>query len=137
MKKKLHSPFLGRGARVEMVSLMDVMFLVLVFFVYSVMNMTVHRGLKVELPKASGALDREARPVVTISADDSLYLDGEAMDATALVAELSRRARSGAPSPVISADRSASLGAGIELLSALRENGVENAVFSVKPPKTP
>ena len=41
MKKKLESPFLKREARVELVSLMDVMFLVLVFFVYSVFDMAV------------------------------------------------------------------------------------------------
>ena len=58
-KKKLKCPFLKREARVEMVSLMDVMFLVLVFFVYSVFNMAVHHGLKVDLPSA-GARWRKA-----------------------------------------------------------------------------
>ena len=41
---KLSSPFLAHGARLELVSLMDVMFLVLVFFVYAVFDMAVHSG---------------------------------------------------------------------------------------------
>ncbi|MBR3086981.1 MAG: biopolymer transporter ExbD, partial [Kiritimatiellae bacterium] len=39
-----------KGARLEMTSLMDVVFLVLVFFVYSIFDMAVHRGVKVDLP---------------------------------------------------------------------------------------
>ena len=35
----------ARGARLEMTPLMDVMFLVLVFFIYCIFNMTVHRGV--------------------------------------------------------------------------------------------
>ena len=73
MKKKLNSPFLKREARVELVSLMDVMFLVLVFFVYSIFDMAVHRGLKVDLPTATGTLEKGERVVVTINAQDDRH----------------------------------------------------------------
>ena len=43
-----------RAVRMELTSLMDVMFLVLVFFIYCVSEMAVHRGLKVDLPDAAG-----------------------------------------------------------------------------------
>ena len=39
-------------ARFELTPLIDVMFLVLVFFIYSISEMAVHRGVKVELPGA-------------------------------------------------------------------------------------
>ena len=35
-----------------MTSLMDVMFLVLVFFIYCIFDMAVHKGLQVDLPQA-------------------------------------------------------------------------------------
>ena len=106
-KKKLNSPFLKREARVEMVSLMDVMFLVLVFFVYSVFNMAVHHGLKVDLP---------GRP---LAQDD-------------LVETVKRLVDVRKETPVlISADRKASLGVGIELLARLKDAGVEKASFQV------
>ena len=37
---------------------MDVMFLVLVFFIYCIFDMAVHKGLKVDLPQARGADER-------------------------------------------------------------------------------
>ena len=40
----------NRRPRLEMTSLMDVMFLVLVFFIYCIFDMAVHKGLKVDLP---------------------------------------------------------------------------------------
>ncbi len=132
MKKKLESPYLKRGARVDMMSLMDVMFLVLVFFVYAVFNMSVHHGLKVDLPAAKGALEKGERVVVTIDAKDRMQLNGRPLERDAIIAEVSRLVSVRRDVPVIiSGDRNASLGAGIELLSRLKASGVEKASFQV------
>ena len=132
MKKKLESPFLKREARVEMVSLMDVMFLVLVFFVYSVFNMAVHHGLKVDLPAAAGALEKGERVVVTIDAQDALQLNGRPLSQDDLVESVRRLVDVRKETPVlISADRKASMGVGIELLARLKAAGVEKASFQV------
>ena len=129
---KLVSPFLDRKARVELVSLMDVMFLVLVFFVYATFNMAVHRGLKVDLPAAAGAHEKGERIVVTIDAQNALQLNGRALEQAALVASVQRllAAKPGLP-VLISGDRHASLGVGVELLAALKAAGVEKASFQV------
>ena len=132
MKKKLKSPFLKREARVEMVSLMDVMFLVLVFFVYSVFNMAVHHGLKVDLPSAAGALEKGERVVVTIDAQDALQLNGRPLGQDELVETVKRLVDVRKETPVlISTDRKASMGVGIELLARLKAAGVEKASFQV------
>ena len=131
-KKKLESPFLKREARVEMVSLMDVMFLVLVFFVYSIFNMAVHHGLKVDLPGAPGALEKGERVVVTIDAKDALQLNGRPLSQEDLVAEVKRLVSVRRETPVlIAGDRKASLGVGIGLLARLKAAGVEKASFQV------
>ena len=131
-KKKLKSPFLKREARVEMVSLMDVMFLVLVFFVYSVFNMAVHHGLKVDLPAAAGALEKGERAVVTIDTQDALQLNGRPLSQDDLVEAVRRLVDVRKETPVlISADRKASMGVGIELLARLKAAGVEKASFQV------
>ena len=131
-KIKLESPFLKREARVEMVSLMDVMFLVLVFFVYSVFNMAVHHGIKVDLPGAPGALEKGERIVVTIDAQDALQLNGRPLPQDDLVEEVKRLVTLRKETPVlISGDRKASLGVGIELLARLKAAGVEKASFQV------
>ena len=56
-----------RKARVEMLPLIDVVFLLLVFFIYAMLSMAVHRGLTVELPaSATAELDREQILSVTV-----------------------------------------------------------------------
>ena len=132
MKKKLESPFLKRSARVELVSLMDVMFLVLVFFVYAVFNMAVHRGLKVDLPSAPGVFEKGERVVVTIDEHDAMQLNGRPLGCEAVVAEVKRLVAAKSDVPVlISGDRKASLGAGVELLARLKASGVEKVSFQV------
>lgn len=132
MKKKLESPFLKRQARVELVSLMDVMFLVLVFFVYAVFNMSVHHGLKVDLPTAKGAFEKGERVIVTIDSKDAMQLNGRPLGRDELVKEVARLVSARKDTPVlISGDRKATLGAGIDLLARLKSAGVEKASFQV------
>ena len=122
-----------RGARLEMTSLMDVMFLVLVFFVYCIFGMTVHKGVKVDLPNAAGADEKGERIVLTIGADDSLQLNGEPTTRTAVVAKVKDLSAVGVRLPVlISGDRQSSLGTGIEILSDLKAAGVEKVSFQVR-----
>ena len=111
---------------------MDVMFLVLVFFVYSIFDMAVHHGLKVDLPGAPGTLEKGERVVVTIDAQDALQLNGRPLQQDDLIDEVKRLVDAHKETPVlIAGDRKASLGMGIELLSRLKAAGVEKASFQV------
>ena len=121
-----------RGARLEMTSLMDVMFLVLVFFIYCIFDMAVHRGVKVELPSAAGAMEKGERIVITISADDSLQLNGAPTTREEVVRKVRELAAANVSWPVlVSGDRKSSLGTGIELLAELKSAGVEKVSFQV------
>ena len=122
-----------RGARLEMTSLMDVMFLVLVFFIYCIFDMAVHKGLKVDLPNAAGVDEKGERIVVTILADDTMQLNGIPMSREEVVSRVRDLNAVKMNLPVlISGDRNSSLGVGIELLSSLKAAGVEKASFQVK-----
>ena len=121
-----------RQVRLEMTSLMDVMFLVLVFFIYCIFDMAVHKGLKVDLPKAAGADEKGERIVITIKADDSIQLNGMEMKKDDVVSRVKELNAVKMKLPVlISGDRKSSLGAGIELLADLKAAGVEKASFQV------
>ena len=125
MKKKYQT-------RLEMTSLMDVMFLVLVFFIYCIFDMAVHKGLKVDLPNAAGADEKGERIVITIKADDSIQLNGMEMKKEDVVSRVKELNAVKMKLPVlISGDRKSSLGTGIELLSDLKAAGVEKASFQV------
>ena len=111
---------------------MDVMFLVLVFFVYCIFDMTVHKGLKVDLPNAVGADEKGERIVITIRQDDTIQLNGIAMKREDVVSRVRELNAAKTKLPVlISGDRKSSLGTGIELLADLKAAGVEKASFQV------
>lgn len=130
MKNKKHKK--NRSPRLEMTSLMDVMFLVLVFFIYCIFDMAVHKGLKVDLPNARGVDEKGERIVVTIRPDDSMQLNGIDLPRDAIVDRIRELNKVKMNLPVlVSGDRRSSLGAGIELLSELKRAGVEKASFQV------
>ena len=115
-----------------MTSLMDVMFLVLVFFIYCIFDMAVHRGLKVELPSAPGVPEKGERIVLSVAADDSLAINGVPVSRDDAVERVRALYAVHMKLPVlISGDRRSSLGTGIELLSALKASGVERVSFQV------
>ena len=122
-----------RGARLEMTSLMDVMFLVLVFFIYCIFDMSVHKGVKVDLPRAAGADEKGERIVLTIGPDDALQFNGEPTTRAEALAKVKRLYAADMHLPVlISGDRKSSLGVGVEILSDLKAAGVEKVSFQVR-----
>jgi len=122
----------SRAPRLEMTSLMDVMFLVLVFFIYCIFDMAVHKGLKVDLPNAAGADEKGERIVVTVKADDTLQLNGTDLPRDEIVARVKELNAVKMKFPVlISGDRKSSLGVGVELLAELKAAGVEKVSFQV------
>ncbi len=50
-----------KAARIEMMPLIDIVFLLLVFFIYAMLSMAVHRGLTLDLPESSQAVINEQR----------------------------------------------------------------------------
>jgi biopolymer transport protein ExbD len=74
---KIHLPA-TKKARIEMLPLIDIVFLLLVFFIYAMLSMAVHRGLPVELPLSTTAeIDKKLILSVTVKADEAIYVDKE------------------------------------------------------------
>jgi biopolymer transport protein ExbD len=129
---KLSTGYEDRKARLEMISLMDVMFLILVFFIYSIFSMSVHRGIKVNLPSATGVHEKGELTMVTITAENMLYLNKRLMKMDDLVPLAAGLWKDKKLPVMISADRKAEIGVGIELLSKLKKSGVERVAFQVE-----
>lgn len=128
---KLSSGYEDRPARLEMISLMDVMFLILVFFVYSIFSMSVHRGIKVNLPSATGTPEKGEMITVTLTAENTLYLNKRPMKMDDLIPLAAGLWKEKNIPVLISADQKAELGIGIELLSKLKKTGIERVAFQV------
>jgi biopolymer transport protein ExbD len=68
----------GRKPRIEMLPLIDIVFLLLVFFIYAMLSMAVHRGLPVRLPSsATSEIDKNQVLSVTIKSDSTVYIDNQ------------------------------------------------------------
>jgi biopolymer transport protein ExbD len=64
--------------RIEMIPLIDLMFLILVSFVYGVFFMSVHRGVPLTLPLSSTAtIEKQLTLTLSLQADGTLFLDKE------------------------------------------------------------
>ena len=83
----------SKKVRIEMLPLIDIVFLVLVFFIYAMLSMAVHRGLPVVLPTSSTSkIDKRLVLTVTVKADGTIFLDKERVDLEELSVLLKSRA---------------------------------------------
>ena len=120
-----------RGARIEMVPLIDVVFLLLVFFTYAMLSMIVPRGLKVRLPEVAGSEGTRREPVaVTIGRSGELWVDREPVELASLVEHVKARIE-GVPDAwvLIHGDARAPLESALDVLGTLREGGIESVTF--------
>ncbi len=73
MKVNLPAP---KRPRIELIPLIDMLFFLLVFLIYSVLSMAVHRSLPVQLPGSSTAsLDQRLVLSVTLHSDGAVDVD--------------------------------------------------------------
>ncbi len=128
---KLKSGFEKRKARVEMLPLIDVVFLLLVFFIYAFLSMVVHRGLDVELPGASAATVSSQDYVdISITQDNQISVNKQPVTLDSAATAV-RAARTSDSQPVfINGDQRADLGIAVQLLDRLRIAGFEKVSFS-------
>ena len=117
--------------RLEMMPLMDVIFLLLVFFIYAMVTMSVHHGIGVSLPKAVSETLTGHHAVITLSADGTTWLEGQQVAIESLVPRVAAECY-GMPI-LISADERVSIGRGLSLLEELREAGISEVAFQTQP----
>jgi biopolymer transport protein ExbD len=128
---KLSSGYESKKARVEMLPLIDVVFLLLVFFISAMLSMVVHRGLKVDLPSTGTAVpEHDDYIAITLDADNNLFLNREPVSAQELAQRVLQLRGDSAKPVSIEGDRQADLGQAIELLDDLKQAGIEEVTFS-------
>lgn len=74
--------------RIEMMPLIDSFFLILVYFIYAFMSMSVHKGVPLVLPQASTSIEQKNEHVgISITEDGTIFLNKKMVTTE----ELSRR----------------------------------------------
>ena len=109
-----------------MIPLIDVVFLLLVFFIYAMLSMVIHRGIPVNLPQSKTALtDKKDYISLTITREGDVYLNKTQMSLQELGSLLVRRKEANPDLKVfISGDRKSYYERVVELLDVVRESGL-------------
>ncbi len=127
------------SARVEMVPLIDMFFLLLVFFIFSVFAMTVQEGIIVDLPTAAtaGSLKPQSPVILSLTKEGRLFLNQEPVTLEALTAGLRAQAvQSPQMRVTINADAQVSHGRVVSVLDAVRQAGLQRVSFQTLPKST-
>jgi biopolymer transport protein ExbD len=123
-----------RRPRIEMIPLIDVVFLLLVFFIYSMFSMTIHRGLPVNLPTASTAtIDKETFITITLQRDGQLFLEDRAVDTRTLPDFLiEQREKNPNVKVYLRADREVSYHRAVEVMDLVRSAGINKLALETQ-----
>lgn len=116
----------NKKARIEMLPLIDIVFLLLVFFIYAMLSMAVHRGLPVALPTSSSAIiDKELVLSVTVKTDGTIYINKEQIPLNDLTSALiSKTKEYKEPGVLLFADRDLSYQKLFSVMDQIRMAGV-------------
>ncbi len=70
-----------RRARIEMLPLIDIVFLLLVFFIYAMLSMAVHRALPIALPTSETAeIDNFHQIAISVTEDGAVFIDKQPVE---------------------------------------------------------
>jgi len=130
-----------RKPEVQVASLIDVVFLLLIFYAVTTQFVSDQR-LKLKLPEAktaqtTGRSETKKTPVVTVAKDGSIWLNDRRVSDVNLEKDLRRLISSGsAKSLILKGDRGADYGIVVHVLDVARSVGATSIQMSaVKPPK--
>lgn len=113
-----------------MLPLIDIVFLLLVFFIYAMLSMAVHRGMRLDLPQSSQALPSEEAPLsISIKKAASgieLYFDKDLVTQEELAVRLKAGKLEDTKRIFVFGDADISYQQLYGVLDLLTENGVED-----------
>jgi biopolymer transport protein ExbD len=120
---------------INITSLIDVMFLLLIFFMVST-TFAEQPGIKLELPTAHTSEPSKLEPLtLAIDKRGAMYLNGIAIREATLRAELEKAAKKPDASLILKADRSVPYGYVIHAMDLARQSGVRRIVSLTELPK--
>jgi biopolymer transport protein ExbD len=128
-----------KNPRIEMLPLIDVVFLLLVFFIYAMLSMAVHRGLTVVLPASSTArIDKKLVLSVSIKSDGAVFLDKHQVAPEDLARTLKDRTQNETDAGVLLfADRDISYQKLFKVLDQIQKAGIHRISLQAEPEKSP
>lgn len=127
-----------KAARVDLIPLIDCIFLLLVFFIYSMLSMAVYRGIPVMLPTAETVEGAKEEAVLFITVDErgDIYVDRDPVRKAGLLSRL-KEEHAGFPDKIaiISAHGESSYRIFVDVLDSVRLAGFRKVSIEARPKK--
>ena len=127
-----------RAPSIIIVSLVDILVILLIFFVVSTTFRTVQPEVQINLPESKTATNAPSElehALVTVDQDDEIKLDGRAIAVEELEGAVRNLPPTRKSSLALQADKKASFGTIIRVMDALKLAGIKNLPAFTRPEK--
>lgn len=123
-----------RKPTIDLIPLLDSMFLILLFFIFATMSMVMHNGIPMDLPNArTGKHNQSKFLTLSISKDGSLYLEKERYSLDDLKLKLAElKETNQLPHLYIASDKRAEFGLVLNVLDACRDLEIDQIAFETR-----
>lgn len=123
------------SAQIDMTSMMDVIFIMLIFFIVTT-SFVKEAGIEVNRPTAASAERQELGNImIAVSESGAVWIDGRQVDVRAVRANVERlRAENPEGAVIVQADEASRTGILIQILDQVRLAGVHNVAVAASKP---
>ncbi len=124
--------FVRSSLSLDLTPMVDVVFLLIIFFMVSTTFITLESGLSVDLPEAQSSQPQPSDlPTVTITADETIYLAGAEIVEENLVASLRMQLdTSGVGVVVLRADKTVPHGLTVRVMDLIKQAGAQRIAIA-------
>jgi biopolymer transport protein ExbD len=111
--------------------MVDVVFLLIIFFMVSTTFITLESGLPIDLPQAQTAQVQSSElPTVSITGDEGIFVQGNAVSLEQLQTALQPLIASGQTVVVLRADQSVRHGLSVQVMDEIRQAGAQRIAIA-------
>ena len=123
-------------SRIEMLPLVDSFFLILVYFIYAFVSMSIHKGVPLDLPQVSTAVIKNEKHIgISITSDGEIFVDKvkfKKQELEQYLENLKIQMKTKSSVLYIYGDKKASHGKVMEVFDLIRKVGIQKVFIETR-----